>query len=148
MDKRFKLYLYDGAGRGKSEYFDHLEELMAVATKFVDGNAEMTSQFEAYDNGKEISHNVGMFIMESITNPPEPIEREVRIKFSASVYIKGKTMREIREKWENCTLLPTDGTEDGDVFYEFDERLLVEDAETYEDLSKEFDDYQDLMYEV
>lgn len=144
MSKRFKLYLYDGAGKGKSEYFDHLEDLMAVATEFVDGNAEMASQFDAYDNGKEITHNVGVFIMESITNPTEPIEREVRIKFSASVYIKGKTMREIREKWENCTLLSEDTD---DVFHEFDERLLVEDAETYEDLSKEFDDYQDLMYE-
>jgi hypothetical protein len=139
MSKRFELYLYDGAGRGKSEYFDHLEDLMVVATKFVDGNAEMTSQFEAYDNGKEISHNVGMFIMESITNPAEPIEREVRIKFSASVYIKGKTMREIREKWENCELIAEDTD---DVFHEFDERLLVEDAKTYEDLSEEFDDYQ------
>jgi hypothetical protein len=91
-----------------------------------------------------------VYLVETLSanmNPAEPVEREVRIKFSASVYIKGKTMREIREKWENCTLLPTDETEDGDVFYEFDERLLVEDAETYEDLSKEFDDYQDLMYE-
>jgi len=139
MSKRFELYLYDGAGRGKSEYFDHLEDLMVVATKFVDGNAEMISQFEAYDNGKEISHNVGMFIMESIINPAEPIEREVRIKFSTSVYIKGKTMREIREKWENCELLAEDTD---DVFHEFDERLLVEDAKTYEDLSEEFDDYQ------
>lgn len=65
----------------------------------------------------------------------EPIE--VRIKFSASVYIKGKTMREIKEKWENCLLLAEDTD---DVFHEFGERLLVEDAKTYKDLSKEFDD--------
>lgn len=75
----------------------------------------------------------------SAQNQQEQIE--VRIKFSASVYIKGKTMREIREKWENCELLPQDTD---DVFHEFDERLLVEDAKTYKDLSKEFDDYQDV----
>lgn len=74
--------------------------------------------------------------------------KEVRIKFAASVYIKGETMQEIREKWENCTLLPSDGTEDGDVFYEYDERLLVEDAETCKDVSKEFDNYENIMYEV
>ena len=84
-------------------------------------------------------------VRDKMTAPPEQEEKEVRIKFSASVYIKGKTMREIREKWENCTLLPEDTD---DVFHEFDERLLVEDAETNEDLSKEFDDYQEMMYEV
>lgn len=68
MEKRFELYLYDGAGRGKSQYFDHLEDLLAVAEEFVGDDMEMTSQFNAYDHFKnrDISHNVAMYIMEGV----------------------------------------------------------------------------------
>lgn len=68
MKKRFELYLYDGAGRGKSLYFDHLEDLLVVAEEFVGDDMEMTSQFNAYDHFKnrDISHNVGMYIMEGV----------------------------------------------------------------------------------
>ena len=39
--KRFELFLYDGAGRGKSLYFDHLEDLLVVAEAFVGDDMEM-----------------------------------------------------------------------------------------------------------
>lgn len=66
MKKRFEIFLYDGAGRGKSLYFDHLEDLLVVAEAFVGDDMEMTSQFNAYDhlNKRDISHNVGMYVME------------------------------------------------------------------------------------
>ena len=68
MNKRFELYLYDGCGKGKSEYFDHLEDLMERAEEFVGDDVEMTSQFEAFDksNGKDISHKVGVYLMEGM----------------------------------------------------------------------------------
>ena len=80
------------------------------------------------------------------TNAPKEQEREVRIKFSASFYISGKSMKEIREKWENCPLFSTDALQN--FFPEFGERLLVEDTETCEDVSKEFDEYEYLRYEL
>lgn len=85
-------------------------------------------------------------LTEKQTNVPKQQEREVRIKFSASFYISGKSMKEIREKWENCPLFSADALQDFSP--EFDERLLVEDANTYEDVSKEFDRYQHLQYEL
>lgn len=68
MKKRFEIFLYDGAGRGKSQYFDHLEDLLVVAEEFVGDDMEMTSQFNAYDHlkNRDISHNVGMYIMEGV----------------------------------------------------------------------------------
>ena len=62
------LFLYDGAGRGKSLYFDHLEDLLVVAEEFVGDDMEMVSQFNAYDhfNNRDISHNVGMYVMEGV----------------------------------------------------------------------------------
>ena len=85
-------------------------------------------------------------LTEKQTNAPKQQEREVRIKFSASFYIYGKSMKEIREKWENCPLFSADALQDFSP--EFDERLLVEDANTYEDVSEEFDRYQHLQYEL
>ena len=66
--KRFELFLYDGAGRGKSLYFDHLEDLLVVAEAFVGDDMEMASQFNAYDHFKnrDISHNIGMYVMEGV----------------------------------------------------------------------------------
>lgn len=85
-------------------------------------------------------------LTEKQTNVSKQQEREVRIKFSASFYISGKSMKEIRKKWENCPLFSADALQDFSP--EFDERLLVEDANTYEDVSKEFDRYQHLQYEL
>ena len=62
---------------------------------------------------------------------------EVRIKFSADVYIKGDNMAEIREKFENMPLFSADALEEGSA--EYCETLLIEDADTYDDLSQEYD---------
>ena len=63
---------------------------------------------------------------------------EVRIKFSASVYIQGDNMKEIREKWENTPLFSADVLQDFSP--EYDETLLIEDTENYNDVRKEFFD--------
>jgi hypothetical protein len=62
---------------------------------------------------------------------------EVRIKFSGEVYIKGENMSEIKSKFEMLPLFSADALEDNSA--EFGEILLVEDAETYKDLRKEYD---------
>jgi rubrerythrin len=61
---------------------------------------------------------------------------EVRIKFSADVYIKGDNMAEIREKFENMPLFSAEALEEGSA--EYCETLLIEDADTYDDLSHEY----------
>jgi len=63
---------------------------------------------------------------------------EVRIKFSGEVYIKGENMSEIKSKFEMLPLFSADALEDNGA--EFGEILLVEDAETYKDLRKEYDE--------
>jgi len=61
---------------------------------------------------------------------------EVRIKFSADIYIKGDTMQEVREKFESMELWSQEAKDCG---VEFSEIQLVEDAETYDDKRKEYD---------
>jgi hypothetical protein len=61
---------------------------------------------------------------------------EVRIKFSADVYIKGDSIEEIRNKFEELPLFSADALEEYGA--EYSETLLIEDAETYDDLSKEW----------
>lgn len=63
---------------------------------------------------------------------------EVRIKFSGEVYIKGENMSEIKSKFEMLPLFSADALEDNSA--EFGEILLVEDAKTYKDLRKEYDE--------
>ena len=60
---------------------------------------------------------------------------EVRIKFSADLYIEGNTIEEVREKWENMPLFSPDAEKCG---AEYCETLLIEDAETFKDLSDKF----------
>ena len=62
--------------------------------------------------------------------------KEVRITFRSEVYIKGETIEEIRDKWDELGLFSADALENH--YAEFVELVSVEDAETYEDLSKEF----------
>lgn len=63
---------------------------------------------------------------------------EARIKFSADVYIKGDSMKEIRDKWEMLPLFSGKALEEASA--EFSEVLLVEDAETNKDLQKQWDE--------
>ena len=61
--------------------------------------------------------------------------KSVRIKFSADIYIEGDSVEEIRSKWESMPLWSEQAKQNN---VEFSEVLLIEDAETYEDLKGEF----------
>ena len=64
---------------------------------------------------------------------------EVRIKFSASVVIKGKNLSDIRSKWENLSLWSEEAQK---CSAEFCEVELVDD-ENYNDLTSKFEGYED-----
>jgi hypothetical protein len=57
--------------------------------------------------------------------------KSVRIKFSADLIIDADSLDEAREKWEG---LPLWSEEAKECAVEFSEVLLVEDADTYEDI--------------
>lgn len=60
----------------------------------------------------------------------------VRIKFSADIYIEGKDMSEVRDRFESIPLFSSDALLNG--YAEFNELLLVEDAYTNKDLMEEY----------
>lgn len=60
---------------------------------------------------------------------------QVRIKFSADVVITACDVQEARRKWESMPLWSEEMRNAG---AEFSEVLLIEDAETYEDLKSDF----------
>ena len=62
---------------------------------------------------------------------------KVAFKFDAYVYLEGKNMAEIKEKFENMPLFSEEALKEGHA--EFCELFLVEDAETYKDLMDEYD---------
>ena len=62
---------------------------------------------------------------------------KVRIKFSADLIIEANNIKEARSKWDSLPLWSEDAEECG---VEFSETLLVEDADTYHEISaKEWD---------
>ena len=65
---------------------------------------------------------------------------EIRIKFSADVYIQGDSLDEIRDKWTSMNLFSEEAHENG---VSFDDHLLIEDSETGEDVAYEFWQYKD-----
>ena len=62
---------------------------------------------------------------------------EVRFKLSFDVYVEGKDMKEISEKFDCMPLFTVEALDSG---AEMSELLLVENAETYEDLMKEYNE--------
>ena len=60
---------------------------------------------------------------------------EVRIKFSADVTLTGETLEKIKDKWINMNLFSDEANDNG---VSFNEHLLIEDANTGEDVSYEF----------
>ena len=60
---------------------------------------------------------------------------EVRIKFDADLIITGENLQEVREKFEGMNLWSDEAKS---CLVEFSEIQLVEDAETYEDLMKDY----------
>ena len=63
---------------------------------------------------------------------------KVRIKFEAEVYIEGKDMGEVARKWQWMPILSEYAVENASG--DFCGIVSVEDAETYEDLSVEFNE--------
>lgn len=59
----------------------------------------------------------------------------VRFKFSVDLYIEGKDMAEIKNKFESIPLFSQEAKECG---AEFSELLLVEDGDTCKDLMVEY----------
>jgi len=57
---------------------------------------------------------------------------KVRVKFSADLIIEADNIDDARIKWEG---LPLFSEEAKDCGVEYSETLLVEDAETYEDIN-------------
>lgn len=67
------------------------------------------------------------------TNDGEKVS--VRIKFSADIVLEGDSIDDVRTKWESMELFSDDAKKCG---VEYSETLLIEDSETYEDLSEKW----------
>lgn len=61
---------------------------------------------------------------------------DVRITFRSEVYVSGDTMDEIRDKFEDMQIFDSNAINENDAA--FIELISVEDAETYEDLEREY----------
>lgn len=61
--------------------------------------------------------------------------KKVRIKFSADLVVEADSLEEARQKWEGMPLWSKEAKECG---AEFSDILLVEDAETYDNLIEEW----------
>ena len=61
----------------------------------------------------------------------------IRIKFSADLVIEADTLREAKEKWEGMPLFSQEAL---DSSAEYSETLLIEDSNTYKDMSQEWAD--------
>ena len=60
---------------------------------------------------------------------------QVKIKFSADLTITGCDIEEVKRKWENMPLWSEEAKE---CCAEYSETLLVEDADTYDDLTHDW----------
>ena len=56
----------------------------------------------------------------------------VRVKFSADLVVEAETLEQAQEKWFSMPLFSEEAKDCG---VEYSETLLVEDAETYEDIN-------------
>lgn len=66
----------------------------------------------------------------------QPENIKVRIKFSADLIIEGKSLSEVKTKWQNIPLFSKEAQE---CNVDYCEVLLIEDAENYSDLYNDFD---------
>lgn len=60
---------------------------------------------------------------------------EVRITFRSEIFLDGKDMKEIVNKWENIRLFSGEAVAEGADFIEVD---TVEDVDTFDDVFDEF----------
>ena len=111
------------------KYFDDntLYGLSLVEDKLVIDDSWEGDEFTNYDD------YLSLIELDKVLKYVNSSVKEVRIKFSADVYIKGMNMAEIRDKFETMALF------DANADVEFNEILLVEDADTNQDLMEEWD---------
>ena len=88
-----------------------------------------------YDYTNNFSHYVGHEVISAEEIEPEPEPVRVRIKFSADIAIKAENLAEAKRKWENMPLWSEEALNSG---ADFCEELLIEDAETYDDLQQKW----------
>ena len=62
---------------------------------------------------------------------------KVRVNFRSEVFLEGDTIKDIQEQWDNLPLFSADALEEHHAC--FIETLTIEDADTYEDLTNEFE---------
>lgn len=62
----------------------------------------------------------------------------VRITFRSEIFIEGKNLKEIRNKFENLPLYDIDFEDDKVSDYGYCELVSVEDADSNEDLENEY----------
>ena len=112
------------------EYFDDntLYGLSLVDDKLVIDDSWEGNEYTNYDD------YLSLIELDKVLKYVTSNLKEVRIKFSADVYIQGKDIDEIKSKFE-CMRLFAD-TDDANI--EFNEVLLVEDADTNKDLMDEW----------
>lgn len=60
----------------------------------------------------------------------------VRITFRSEVYIEADSLKEARQKWESCELFSDEAKKLSADFIEIDS---IEDGDTYDDLTSEWD---------
>lgn len=63
---------------------------------------------------------------------------EVRLTFRSEIYIKGKDLKEIKEKWEELNLFSDDAKANSADYVEMDSIERTDDG-SYTDLENEFD---------
>lgn len=71
---------------------------------------------------------------------------KARITFRSEVFIEGKDIDEIRNKWENMQIFSSDAIDNYDA--DLVEVVSVEDADTYENIDLENEVDEDLMEEL
>ena len=77
--------------------------------------------------------------IDSLLDEEEPEEEiEVRVTFRSEVYIKGKTMEEIKDKWEELTLFSADALDHSADICELVTAERVDDG-SYDDVIDIFD---------
>lgn len=85
-----------------------------------------------YEYANNFSHYVGHEVISTEEEEDEPEPVRVRVKFSADLVIEAKTLEEAKSKWMNMPLW-SEEAKACDVA--FCEEMLVEDAETYDDVN-------------
>lgn len=63
---------------------------------------------------------------------------EIRISYRSEIYLEGDSLEEIKRKFEDINLDPVGKDDESVTDYGYVELVSVEDANTYDDLEKEW----------